>query len=274
MTHQRTGTERLAGFAIVVVALAASLLVPLVSSQDAEAMTAVPMQAPSAAHLFGTDTLGRDVLVRVFAALRLDIGLAVGAVLACTLIGTVVGVLIGLCAPLLRETLLRLVDAILAIPYMILVLGIVAISADHRIVPFVPPSVGAILLALSVTGWASYARLAAVQTQVIRQRDSVVAVRLLGFGPLRILRRHILPEVLSPSVSLAASHAVLSVAVIASLAFLGAGVQPPAPELGAIMQDGTGVLPVAWWIAVFPGLAVLALALGFMLIADSYEGDR
>jgi peptide/nickel transport system permease protein len=263
--------ERTAGILILAVAAIASILVPLLSPYSPDAIVAETSSPPSGAHWFGTDELGRDLFVRVFSAIRVDLGITLASVLLCLAIGLVIGLIIGLSPRPVAEVLQRCVDAVLAIPYLVFVLAIVAFAGNYPVLSFVPPGVGAIVVALAVTGWANYARITAVQTRILAGREFIVATKLLGYGRLRVIFRHIIPEVISPNVSLAGSHAVLITAAAASLAFLGAGVAPPTPELGAIMQGGTPLIQTAWWISVIPGLVLVLLGTGFSLIADARE---
>lgn len=261
--------ELTAGLSILVGMALATGIVPLLSPYSVSAFVAKPLMGPSGGHLFGTDELGRDMFVRVFAALRVDLGITVATVSLSLAIGVLVGLAIGLSARPIAEALQRCVDAVLAIPYVVFVLAIVAFTKDHRMLPFVPASVGAVVLALVVGGWANYARITALQTRILAGSDSVTAVRLLGYSKTRIVLRHIVPEVISPNISLAGSHAAITTAAVASIAFLGAGVSPPTPELGAIMQAGTPLIQSAWWISIIPGLAILIMGAGFSLIADA-----
>jgi peptide/nickel transport system permease protein len=263
--------ERDVGIAILVVAALVGIVAPILSPYSPTALVAVPASPPSAAHWFGTDELGRDLFVRVCYAIRVDLGITIMAVAASLAIGVAFGLAIGLSPRPVAEVLQRFVDAVLAIPYLVFVLAIVAFARSYQMLPFVPPGFSAIIVALAVTGWANYARITAVQTRVLMGRDSIVATRLLGYSPARIIVRHVIPEVIKPNLSLAGSHAILITAATASLAFLGAGVTPPTPELGAIMQGGTPLVATAWWISVIPGIVIVVLGAGFSLIVDSRE---
>ncbi|MDR1635618.1 MAG: ABC transporter permease [Bifidobacteriaceae bacterium] len=260
--------ERSVGVAVLVATAAAAILVPIISRHDPNALVAVPMEPPSPLHPFGTDELGRDLMARVFTALRVDLGITLATVGLCLLVGVVYGTVAGLSPAWLRQIMQRFVDALMAIPYLILVLAIVAIARTAEF-GFLPAGIGAMVLALAITGWANYARITAAQVQILSQRESVAAAQLLGYSRVRIVVRHMLPSVIGPSLALAGSHAVLVAAAAASLSFLGAGVVPPTAELGAIMHGGTPLLATAWWISVFPGIAIVVMGLGFSLIADS-----
>ncbi|NJC72958.1 ABC transporter permease [Planosporangium thailandense] len=253
----------LIGALLLALIVLASALAPILSSFDPVRGTSPPMRAPSAGHLFGTDNLGRDVFVRAFAATRLDMMLAVVAVGVSLIVGTLVGAVMGMGGRSKVSGFLNLVvDSINAFPFIVLALGVVAV---------VGPSVPGVLSAIILTGWARYARVARARTAVIADADFVNAARLLGYGRSRVMIRHVFPNVYSESFAFALSELVIVILAIASLSFLGAGVRPPTPELGAMISEGRIMLTRAWWISVFPGAVLALAALSIQLIADGYE---
>lgn len=262
-------TERGAGLGILITAAAAFLLVPLVDPTAPSALVAAPSQAPSRQHVFGTDQLGRDIFVRVFAAGRVDLGVTICSVLISLCGGMLIGLVISTLPRAPRTLALRLVDAMLAIPYLVLVLALAAALGNRQVLPGLPRGVGGIVIAVIIAGWAPYARFTVARALALRQRESVIAARLLGYSYLRILFRHIAPATLSTNLSYAAIQAVSTTGLVASLAFLGVGVPEPTPELGQMMQEGIALLPVAWWISIVPGIVIVILGIGFGLIADS-----
>lgn len=264
-------SERSLGLGIVVTLAIAFAVVPLLSPYEVTDLVAAPMLPPSADHPFGTDLVGRDIFVRVFAAGRSNLLITVVGVAICLVAGTVAGVAIGCAGPRVRAMALRIVDALLGIPALLLILALVAVMGETQVVPFLPATISTVIVAIAVVGWAPYARLAAAQTLVIRQRESVVAARLLGYGRVRVLVRHIALAVVGVNLSFAATHAILTTGLTASLAFLGTGVQEPTPELGAMMQAGVALMSTAWWITIIPGVAVLVLGVGFALMADTLK---
>lgn len=267
-------SEREIGLGILLAAAAAFLVVPLIDPTSPSALIAAPSQPPSWQHLFGTDQLGRDVFVRVWAAGRVDLGVTAGSVFVSLCAGTLAGLVISTLPAALRTLALRLVDAILAIPYLVLVLALAAALGNRQVLPGLPRGVGAIVIAVIIAGWAPYTRFTVASALALRERESVVAARLLGYGYLRILLRHIAPATLSTNLSYAAIQAVSTTGLVASLAFLGVGVPEPTPELGQMMQEGIALLPVAWWISIVPGIVIAVLGIGFGLIADSLgHGD-
>ncbi|GHF59611.1 peptide/nickel transport system permease protein [Amycolatopsis bartoniae] len=263
--------ERVVGLTILVLAAVAFVVVPLVSTASPTALADLPQQSPSAAHWFGTDSLGRDSFVRVFAAGWTDLLITVLAVTICLIAGTVSGVGIAACPGPIRSVVLRLIDALLAIPHLIVVLALIVLLGQQQLIPLLPASASSIVIAIVMVGWAPYARLTVTQALVLRERESVVSARLLGYSRARILLRHTGPAMMGVNLSYAATQAVLTTGVTASLAFLGAGVPEPTPELGMMMQQGVALLPTTWWITVIPGLFVLVLGIGFALVADSID---
>jgi len=266
--QRHRATERMVGLGILVVSMIAFIVVPFFS-QSPYAINSRPLQPPSGAHWFGTDWLGRDMFARVFLAGRLDLIIVVVSVAVCVIIGTLIGMMIATTHRYIRAVALRFIDAILAMPGIVVLVALVDIIGGREIIPFLAPSVGTILIAIVIGGWAPYARFTVAQALVLRERDHVVAARLLGYSRMRILIRHIAPSVIGVNLSYAAAQAVGTIGLIASLAFLGAGVQEPTPDLGAMMQGGISLLSVAWWVTLIPGLIVLLLGVGFALVADS-----
>lgn len=268
LLRARRVTERVVGIGILGISLIAFTLVPYFA-QDSNELSGLPQQPPSGQHWFGTDSLGRDIFARVFDAGRLDLLLTVVAVTLCIVGGVLIGLLAATAHRYVRAIVVWLIDAFLAIPLVIIVVALVNVIGQTNVLPFLAPSVAALLLSIVLVGWAPYARLALAQALAMREREHVVAARLLGYGRMRILLRHIAPDVMGTNMSYGASQAVSTIGLIASLAFLGAGVQEPTPDLGAMMQGGVALLPVAWWITIIPGLFVLLIGVGFALVADS-----
>lgn len=240
-----------------------SVFGPIFSPFDPVRGASQPMRGPSADHLFGTDNLGRDVFVRVFAATRLDMALAVAAVGVSMVLGTLLGAIMGVAGRSKVSGFLTLViDSINAFPFIVLALGVVAV---------IGPSPSGVLAAIILTGWARYARVARARAAVIANADFVNAARLLGYSRSRVMARHVFPNVYSESFAFALSELVIVILAIASLSFLGAGVRPPTAELGAMISEGRLFLSQAWWISVFPGAVLALCALSIQLIADGYE---
>lgn len=269
-TDRSRRLELRAGLAIVGLVLLLSIFVPILSPYSTEGFVATPLQPPSRAHLFGTDQFGRDLFTRTFAAGRLDLGIAAAGVIVPLLIGSIVGVAVGSSRRRWLDSLtMRIVDGIVAIPFVVLVLSLVLVIGTQRTLLFLPAGIPALLAAIYATSWAIYARLARGQTLALRSREHIVAAGLLGYSRWRIVTRHLFPPVFATTATYAASEAILIVSVTASLAFLGAGVQPPTPEWGALIFEGRNLLPTAWWLSVLPGLVLAFTGFGLALIADA-----
>jgi len=260
--------ERTCGIVLLALLTASFVIVPFFS-QDPDALAGMPMQPPSGAHWFGTDWLGRDLFSRVFYAGRVDLLIVVTGVGVCVVLGTLIGMLVASAGKAVRAVMMRVIDAFIAVPFIVIVVVLVNVMGHQQWIPFVPPSVGALILSIAIVGWAGYARLTIGQALALREREHVVAARLLGYSRGRVLVRHVAPSVMGVNLSFAASAAVGTVGLVASLAFLGAGVQEPTPDLGAMMAGGLQLLPVAPWITIIPGMVVLLLGMSFALIADA-----
>ncbi|WP_191488002.1 ABC transporter permease [Pseudomonas sp. FEN] len=219
----------------------------------------VRLLAPSAAHPFGTDHFGRDVLSRVIWGARVDLQLSVLGVIFPFLIGTVVGALSGYIGGRFDTVCMRLIDIVLAFPFLVLMLAIMAILG---------PGLSSFYIAMALVGWVSYARLIRAQILVLKESDFALAAKSLGFGHGRILFRHLLPNALFGSVVFSMSDAVLVLLNGAAVSYLGLGVQPPTAEWGTMVAEGQSLITSAWWICTFPGIAIVTLAMGFSLLAD------
>lgn len=242
--------------AFVVVALLAPLIAPYDPIFQDEAVRLVP---PSWAHPFGTDNFGRDILSRVIWAARIDLQIAIIGVVFPFLIGTTIGTIAGYFGGVVDAVFMRIVDVILAFPFLVLMLAIIAILG---------PGLMSFYIAMALVGWVSYARLIRAQILILKSADFAVAARSLGFSHARIMFRHLLPNALVGSIVFSMSDAVLVLLAGASISYLGLGVQPPTAEWGIMVAEGQGFIAQAWWMTTFPGLAIVVLAFGFSLFAD------
>ena len=242
--------------AFVAMALTAPLIAPYDPIFQDEAVRLVP---PSWAHPFGTDNFGRDILSRVIWAARIDLQIAIIGVVFPFLIGTTIGTIAGYFGGLVDAVFMRIVDVILAFPFLVLMLAIIAILG---------PGLMSFYIAMTLVGWVSYARLIRAQILILKSADFAVAARSLGFSHSRIMFRHLLPNALVGSIVFSMSDAVLVLLAGASISYLGLGVQPPAAEWGIMVAEGQGFIAQAWWMTTFPGLAIVVLAFGFSLFAD------
>jgi peptide/nickel transport system permease protein len=215
--------------------------------------------AGTPAHLLGTDQLGRDVYTRLLYGARISLVVGVGTVLISAVLGSGVGLLAGYLEGRLGTGLMRLADVQLAFPFLLLALAVVA-------------AVGAgllnVILILGVAGWATFARVVRAQVLSIKQREYVEAVRAIGAGQPTIVVRHVVPNVLTPIIVLATATVANNIVVEASLTFLGLCVQPTIPSWGSMLADARDYLAVAWWMGIFPGLALMLTVLAINLLGD------
>ncbi len=248
------------GLAILLVIVVMSAIVPLLSQYDPLTSADDPLLPPSALHLFGTDQLGRDIFVRTFAAAQLDIVLAFIGVAIPLLIGTFLGAIVGTTHnPLITGIWTVIVDSINAFPLIVLVIGVVAVVGS---------GVEGILIALAMTNWARYGKLARARALALREADFVHATYVLGYSQGRVLLRHIVPNIYSTTLAYGLSDFVIVIVTIAGLSFLGVGVRPPTPEWGAMMNEGRLFLTSEWWLTVFPGMVLSITAIGVALLAE------
>jgi len=236
-----------------------ALAAPLVSGDPVAQNLDHRLEAPSLAHLLGTDGLGRDLWARVAYGAQSSLLTASTVVLLTLPLGLLIGVVAGLSGGHAESVLMRLTDATLALPKLVLALAFVATLG---------PGLFHGILALSLTAWPSYARQARVEAALLRQRDHLAASRMAGIGGARILFLHVLPLCLPSAIVRAALDMAAMIIVAAGLGFLGLGIQPPTPEWGSLVVDGSRVVYDQWWVSTFPGLAVLTASLGFNFLGD------
>ncbi|HTN98514.1 MAG TPA: ABC transporter permease [Nordella sp.] len=239
----------------------AALFAPWIAPYEPDAIDMMNMLgAPSAAHWFGTDQVGRDIFSRVLHGARVDLLMCVLGVLPPLIIGTTVGLLSGYFRGLTDALFMRVYDITVAFPFFVLVLAIVGLLG---------PGLANYFIALAIVGWVTYARLVRAEVLVLRDSEYVLAAKVLGFSNRVILLNHILPNALSPVIAYAVSDAVLVMLAGASLGFLGMGAQPPTAEWGVMIADGQSFIDQAWWICFFPGMAAITLGLGLAFLGDA-----
>ncbi len=240
--------------------LVAALGAPLLAPADPDAIApALRLRPPSFVHPFGTDALGRDLFSRVLYGARTALQMAVPAVLLAALPGISLGLLAGYHGRLFDQLLSRLMDAWLAFPGLLLAIVLVARLG---------PSLTTTVIALGIVGIPGYYRLARNGTLSARQALYVEAARALGFGHSRIILRHILPNLASPLIVLVTLRLGTVLLAGGALSFIGLGAQPPTSEWGALLAAGRDKMDRAWWLALFPGLAITASVMGFNLLGD------
>ncbi len=217
------------------------------------------LKPPSWQHPFGTDNLGRDVLSRVMYGARIDLQIGLIATYVPFVYGIALGAIAGYVGGWFDTLLMRLVDIAIAFPFLVIIIVILAILG---------PGIQNMYIAVFAAGWTIYTRLARAEMLVIREQEYILAARALGYGRMRIIFRHGLPNLIGSSVVFSMSDFVLNILLASSLSYFGIGVQPPAPEWGAIVTDGRDWLLQAWWISTLPGLAIIVTGVAVSLIGD------
>jgi peptide/nickel transport system permease protein len=217
------------------------------------------MHPPSRAHPFGTDNFGRDVLSRVIWATQIDMQIAIFCTVPPLLVGTLVGAIAGYRGGWLDAVLGRLVDLTITFPFLVIVIAIVAVLG---------PGLLNMYIAVSILNWVFYAQLMRADVQVQKQSDYVAAAKVLGYGEGRIILRHLLPNAITPIIVYWMTDMALDILLGSSLGYLGLGAQPPTAEWGVIIADGKNFMGTAWWISVFPGIAIMLAGVGFSLVGD------
>jgi peptide/nickel transport system permease protein len=267
--------SRTAGGAVFLLIVLMCIFVPMLYPYGPNDFVAMPFQAPSWDHPFGTDAVGRDVFLRTWAGGRVDLLAATIVTLFALAVGTTLGTLAGASRQRWVDSLImRIVDAVIAFPLVILLLALVVVIGPDVAWGPAPPGLVAAMLALMSVMWAGYARMARGQSLALRDSDFVLATRVAGISSPRIVLRHIAPGVSRITMALAVSDIVMVVVILSSLPFLGAGVQPPAAEWGSIMYEGRGFLQQAWWITICPGIVLALTGLSLSFVADSLLDSR
>lgn len=248
------------GGVMLLLLVAAAALAPVLTPYDAEAQDLDQMlQPPSISHPFGTDNYGRDVLTRVLYGAAIDLRIGALAVVFPFVFGALTGAAAGYYGGWVDTIVMRTVDVITAVPFLVLVIAILA---------FLGPGEVNIFIAIGAVGWVTYSRL--VRGEVLREKnlEYVAAARALGYRRWRIILGHILPNAVPPAVIFLASDVILVILTTASLGFLGLGVRPPAPEWGMMISEGREFLSSGWWVATMPGFACMYTGITFILLGD------
>jgi peptide/nickel transport system permease protein len=249
-----------AGAVVVLLLVATAALAPYISPYNPTTIDVYNvLSPPGKAHLLGTDDLGRDLLSRIIWGSRVSLKVGVVAVGIAIMIGIVIGSMAGFYGGRTDAILMRFVDIMLAFPTFFLILAVIAI---------LEPNIFTIMAVIGVTSWMDVARLVRAEFLSLKERDFVDAARTLGISNTRLIFRHILPNALSP-VFVAATFGVAGAILIeSSLSFLGLGVQPPDPSWGNILTAGKDNIEVAWWLSLYPGLAILITVLSYNLVGE------
>jgi peptide/nickel transport system permease protein len=248
------------GMSILGLIVLLALLAPLVTWHDPiQQNLESTLQGPSWSHPFGTDDLGRDVWARLVYGTRTDLRVAFLAVLFPFVIGTVVGLLAGYFGRLVDTAVNWLVNIVVAFPFYVLIIALVFALG---------PGTRNIYIAITIVGWVSYARIVRGEVLVAKRQEYVLAAQAAGLSHVRIMGRHLLPNVITQAIVFAMSDIVLDILAIVTLGYLGLGVQPPTPDWGKMIADGQTFLTTHWELSTIPGCAVVITALALSLLAD------
>ncbi|HEY1294965.1 MAG TPA: ABC transporter permease [Chloroflexota bacterium] len=250
---------------VLTIMLVGAIFAPLIAPYDPlQTSLSARLQPPafaggSDAHLLGTDKLGRDVLSRIIYGARVSLSVSLLVILITGTIGTTLGIISGYFGGWLDSLLMRVTDVSLAFPGILIAL-LLAVTLG--------PSFTTVVLAISLLGWAAYARLIRGEVLKLRNADFVAQARIIGCSPMRIMLTHIFPNVVNPLLILATLSVGLVILIESALSYLGAGIPPPTPTWGSMVSDGRGLIDTAWWISFFPGLAI-----GMVVLSGNFLGD-
>ncbi len=267
-TYLRTAFRRmrrdksgLAGVVIILVLVLSAFLAPVLTPYDPVKQNLGEMlSGPSFKHPLGTDRYGRDVLTRVLYGCQYALIIGVGVVGIQLLVGVTLGLTAGYYGGFIESVIMRFTDVFLSIPSIVLAVTIAG---------FLGGGIQNVIITIGAIGWRDYARLVRGEVLSAKERTYVEAARAVGCGHLRIMLYHILPHTVRPVIAYSAFAAGVAILWAAALSFLGLGAQPPTPEWGAMLADGREDMRDAWWIATFPGLAIMLVVLGFNFFGDA-----
>ncbi len=248
-----------AGFVVLALLLLIALLAPLLAPYDPITVSRATLKPPSAQHWMGTDNIGRDILSRVIYGTRISLRMGFIAVGIAAVFGTAIGVIAGTYGKVIDNILMRFIDALMAFPGILLALTIAAVLG---------PGLTNAMIAVGIASIPTFARLVRSSVLQVTQTPYVEAARAIGCTDVQMIRRHILPNVLTPILVLATLGIAGAILVGASLSFLGLGAQPPTAEWGAMLSQGRQFMRTAWWIMAFPGLAITITVMAANLVGD------
>jgi peptide/nickel transport system permease protein len=252
-----------AGGIIVIALFVVAIFAPFISPYNPDSIDSKHiLDPPGISHPFGTDDLGRDVLSRMIYGSRISLAVGFVAVGISTIIGMVLGALSGYYGGWPDRVIMRFIDIMLSIPTFFLILAVIA---------FIGPSIWNIMVIIGLTSWMSVARLVRAEFLSLKEREFVLAARAMGAGDFRIIFRHIMINSMAPVLISAILGVAGAVLVESALSFLGLGVQPPTPSWGNILTLGKDNIEIAWWLSVFPGLAILLTVLGYNLLGEGIQ---
>lgn len=248
------------GIIIILLLLVAAVFAPLISTHNPiEGNIIERLQPPSQNHLLGTDEMGRDLFSRMIYGARISISVGIVAVGISVIIGTLLGLLSGYFGGTTDAIIMRFVDIMMCFPAFFLILMVIA---------FLEPSIYNVMIVIGLTSWTGLARLVRGETLSIKERDFITAAKGLGLTQRRIIFVHILPNVVAPIIVAAVLGVGGAILTESGLSFLGLGVQPPTPSWGNILTSGKDYIHIAWWLSLFPGLAILITVMGWNLLGE------
>ena len=257
----------LAGLVLLAIVVLAAICAPLLTPYDPIAQNLAEAFKPplSPNHILGTDNFGRDMWSRIVFSTRLDLQIGLISVLFPFVFGSLTGIATGYLGGWLDTLFMRVVDVLMAFPFLILLVAIMSILG---------PGLINLYIAVGLVGWIPYNRIARGETLSTRNLEYVHAARTIGATAPRIMLRHILPNVIAPALIYVFTGMVLAILTGATLSFLGLGPQPPTPEWGAMIAEGRQYLLLAWWMTTLPGLALLVVGVALSLIGDGLADKR
>lgn len=258
---RRTNVPLIAGLIMFGLIVAAAVFAPLLAPADPLTQDILHARLPpfSPGHLFGTDTLGRDVLSRLLYGARIDLRIGVLAVMTPLVLGTALGLIAGWRGGWVDTLIMRMVDVVVAFPFYVLVIALVFVLGAGT---------GSIYIAITLVGWVAYCRIVRGQVLVAKEQEYALAARASGLPTRRILFRHLLPNVVLQAIIFSMSDIVLTILAIVTLSYLGLGVPPPTPDWGTMIAEGQNYLTTQWYLTTIPGLCVVYVGISLALVAD------
>jgi len=244
---------------VVTLAVFGPLIVPFPEDTTGNTRMAARITAPNETYLMGTDDVGRDVFSRTVIAAQTSLLIGVLVLIIAILIGVPLGAISGYFGGWVDEVIMRITDIFLTVPALLLAMAMAAALGSGMVNA---------MIAIALVWWPGYARLTRAQVLSLRERDFIESARAIGASPAHTILRHVIPNVLSPVIIKASMDMGFAILITASLGYIGVGVQPPTPEWGVMISEGRGLMRQAWWISVFPGLAMFITVLGFNLLGD------
>jgi peptide/nickel transport system permease protein len=264
--RRRVSFRAVFGFSVLLLMGGAAVLAPTLAPWEPGKQMLVKRLRPPAwqqrglrEHPLGTDHLGRDILSRILYGGRISLGVGLSAVTLAALIGVTLGLVAGFFGGRADALIMRTVDVFLAVPYILLAMGVVFALG---------PSLLNVIVVMAVTRWVQFARIVRADVLSIREREFVAGARARGNRPVRLLLHHVLPNALTPIIVVATLELAFMIIYESALSFLGLGVQPPTPTWGWMLSDGRNYVATAWWLATLPGLAIMVTVLAVNLLGD------